>query len=143
MNWKRERNNLSMNLCALELSCNWHTKNWFVDSMRMPFLNWTAPIECLRIQIAYSKVRCWQPNDRFYCWLNVTTTRQSNIKMWTLFVWRTLIGILSMPGHLLLYTQWSKSHFYVYVLRVWSCMFSKIEWLRLNCEWQVHFDALK
>lgn len=60
-----------------------------------PFVEWTAIVMvcliflavCLslctllqNVQIAYSKVQNRpQPNDRFYCWLNVTARRQSNI----------------------------------------------------------------
>lgn len=72
------------------IRCSWHA--WFFFSS---FVEWTAIVMvclislavCLslctllqNVQIAYSKVQNRpQPNDRFYCWLNVTARRQSNI----------------------------------------------------------------
>lgn len=91
-----------------ENCCNWHTK---IDSLFMAcmvlfssFVEWTAIVMvcliflavCLslctllqNVQIAYSKVQNRpQPNDRFYCWLNVTARRQSNINHCTWWVSR-------------------------------------------------------
>lgn len=84
-----------MKLCQLkpqEKFCNWHTK---IDSsclMWMVFFSYTF-IErtaivtvslCVYIDLKctnsiFKSVQRPKPNDRFYCWLNVTAKRQPNI----------------------------------------------------------------